>query len=231
MRIRPRHSGFTLAEVMVALTVILVILGVLYASYSAASTSVARCRWRADRTHGVRGVLRQMSRELRCAHLSPRRRTSPSDVPSGTLVVDEEEEAWFEGKRAASGGRFLRLVTTSGIGGPGRPPAGLSVVAYRLDPLKEVLFRSEMPLCCLGWQKAEAHATPILRNVRSVALEYSDGKDWHDRWDSNDDKRLPGAVRVTVVLGDGRTYAGAAWIACQAGRVADAGPDRSGESK
>ena len=223
MRIVPHNAAFTLIEIMVALTVIVIILGAVYGSYSAATTSIERCKLRTDGVNEARALLGRMTQEIRCSYFSQRRgRSSHGKEADGTSVVWEEtDEPLFEGKGSATSGEFLRLVTTSGLGGPQGTAGGLYVVGYRLDAAAGTLCRRESPLVNLGWKGSEGDkGLPILRDVRAVALRYHDGKKWRESWDSDDEKRLPDGVRIEVTLDRGhavRSFRSAAWVARRAG--------------
>jgi hypothetical protein len=123
------------------------------------------------------------------------------------------------GRGDVPGEAFLQFHTTAGIAAPGHEAGGLSVVAYRLTPSDGVLWRRQLRIV----ERPDAESdggrwTPVARGVQAAACRFYDAREWRDRWDSDSEKGLPAAARVSVTLADGagrlHTFETTAALAC-----------------
>jgi len=212
------NAAFTLFEVLVTLSIVVLILGIAYGTYAAATRSVLQCRSRSVIEQEARAILTRMAREIRCACI---RQNALKKDDAGTL------KAWREGDAApfAGGnqqdGDLLRFVTAADSCVPDEPSAGLTVVAYRLDAASKTLLRSQTTIVA----DTQPDCQPFARNVLDVELEFFDGERWQNQWDYHAKKRLPEAVRIAVTLEDRTarraTVATAAWISAASPDVAE----------
>jgi len=206
------RSGFTLIEILVALSIMVIVVGAAYGTFSAATKSVSRCRARKALEEDGQGLLRMMAREIRCSYFpapsenqpAPSSGTTPAATDAQAVVVRSErpEPQYLHGTNDGHIG-FLRLLTTGGIADPDQPNSGLYNVAYRLDPTKKMLFRRQADLL----QPAQFDADDpgwlcVARGVESLAYSFSDGKNWADEWQTDGGAGLPSAVKIDIVLSD-----------------------------
>jgi type II secretion system protein J len=200
---RPPAAGFTLVEVLIALTLVSTIATMVYGSYATACRSVDVYGSRLVCTERACLVLRLLSRQIRCAYAPPARTISTS--PS----LQEGRASVFRGDSRAAGGTILSFVTT---GRPGDGPEGATALArirYRHEPANETLsicrdpYRNET-----NTQEDSESWQPILRGVRRMDLQFLDGGQWHAAWTDGNSERLPQAVRIalTVVDEDSRPH-------------------------
>jgi type II secretion system protein J len=187
---RRAAGGFTLAELLIAVSMVALVLGPAYATYAATAASARRCAAIAGRQQEARGVLRIMARELRCAYHKP----LEADAARTAIVVQGPPQ--FSG---GTGGKLLDFVTAGGMSGPDADAAGLSKVVYRYEASVGALMRRQTRLA--GRPADEGTWEALARDVRQVSVEFCDGAEWRTEWDSNDEDGLPAAVRVTVTLG------------------------------
>lgn len=224
------RSGFTLIEILVALSIMVIVLGAAYGTFSAATKSVSRCRARKALEEDGQGLLRMMAREVRCSYfpapIENRAVSSSATTPAGTgapAVAAPSERPTPQYLYGTSDGHtgFLRLLTTGGIADPDQPSSGLYNVAYRLDPMKRMLFRRQADLLQpaqsdtegLGW-------LCVARGVESLAYSFSDGKNWADAWQTDGGTGLPSAVKIDIVLSDAggnqRAFSTTVYVSMQA---------------
>ena len=216
--IRQRHA-FTLVEILVAISILTLILGVAYGTYAASTGSVSRCRAHIDAGREARAVLGRMTREIRCSYMRP---AESVETPDGAEVLWEKRHPDFLGDDVSRKETFLEFLCSAGIGGPDAPTAGLAWVAYRFDEPGGILYRREASVV----EDPESLADdedwwPVAQEVQSVQAAFFDGKDWRDAWDSTERRELPRAVRFVIVLetADGirLTFSDTAWAPCRRG--------------
>ncbi len=206
---------------MIAMAIIATIMTMVYGSYAATSRSLSIYDGRMTCSERAQLVLRLMARQIRCAYLPPAQADSAMAPPSladhdntpyrPTLPKDESEpaSALFQGNSQEPRGEILRLATTGGFSpGPDRL-VELSRIAYRYDKPAGVLSISCEPHVPRLRQSEEQSAwRPIMNGVKSIDLEFHNGRQWQYEWDTGETRRLPQAVRIAVVVTDenGRVY-------------------------
>ena len=201
---RPIRSqrGFTLIEVLLAVTLLL---GVATAVYSSMHTSFETKNMVStlnDRHHEARQVISRMAKELRQAFLRDElnqalRESNPTVV---TRFLGQDDQLYFQTTA------HLRLQA-------GSRESDQSEVHYFLrrsnrdTPYKDgqTLYRRESKRLDDDPEKGGT-VWPVLDGVKELKFEYWDdakeiGDDaWERDWDSNDNKTLPARVRITLVL-------------------------------
>jgi prepilin-type N-terminal cleavage/methylation domain-containing protein len=196
-------TGFTLIELLVALALISTIVTLVYGSVSAAGRSVELYRSRLASTDRACLVLRLLSRQLRCLylpamgtdpnHAADPNRSSPATVVSGSVPEPLE-----------SAGEGLSFVTTAGIDAT----LGLWRISYRCAPDTGTLALACAPYYAAGPLPQDQNWRPILTGVKSLTVEFYDGRQYKSSSSGGLDQRLPQAVRIalTVVDEKGRTH-------------------------
>ena len=219
MKTTRHHHGFTLVEILVALSILTIVLGVAYATYAASTKSVSRCRAHISAGREARALLGRMVREVRCTYMR-----APETVETGgaTEILREQRHPDFLGQDDSGNEEILQFLTPAGIGGPDAPTAGLNWVAYRFDEPSGTLYRREASIVEAPESLAdEKDWWPVAQDVQSVELRYFDGNDWRDAWDSNERGELPRAVRIVIVLETANairfTFSDTAWVTCRKG--------------
>jgi type II secretion system protein J len=193
-------NGFTLLEILIALALIATILSMVYGSYFATSRSAQVCQARIAMCHEGRTTLDQIARQIRCAYAGI---AKDADLDqSGThkkRIVREHGMNYFTGSRNASNGEILRFVTTNGFAQEKEKPAkGLFEVTYRFDKREGTLFLSPRRFIGTTKKAPKRDWKPIAKNIEHLDLEFFDGKQWLRRWDFEDEKKLPSAVRMDI---------------------------------
>lgn len=193
-------KGFTLVEILVALALIATILSMVYGSYFATSRSAQVCQARIAMCHQGRTTLDQMARQIRCAYAGTAKDDNLGE--SGTRqkrIVREDGMCYFTGSRNASNGDILRFVTTNGFAeAKEKPVKGLFEMTYRFDRHTRTLFLSHRRFIGTTKKAEKRNWMPIAKNIEYLELEFFDGKQWLRRWDFEDKKKLPSAVRMEI---------------------------------
>ena len=185
-------NGFTVAEILVALSLTGLVLGVLYGSYSTVVSSTRNYRRVSDTYQSARVVLTNLSRELTGAY-------QPALVEEGLMFQGQEE--WFQGRRLD---RLSFVTTTSARGAEDETGYDSFELSYfagygnqegLLLARRAPYFNPEEP-----FETGEERI--IAENLRSMAFEFYDGLEWKNGWNPMEETRLPLAVRITIGLGE-----------------------------
>lgn len=186
-------SGFTIIEILLALALSGTVLGVLYAAYSAVTTSTRNYDSVSDIYQTARIVLGNMSREI-----------------SGAFQpLYAEDEILFAGEtkdyRGGAADR-LSLVTTTCLRG-GEEETGYDayeLTYYRGFGMKDgLLLMKRSPYYDPEEPFEEGEEVVIADHVRALDFAYYDGEDWLEEWDGEIEEKMPRAVRITLGLAVG----------------------------
>jgi prepilin-type N-terminal cleavage/methylation domain-containing protein len=188
---RQSQQGFTLLELMLAMSILVVLLALALGGLRAALLPWERGQDRADAQQQVRSLTRMLGRAIEAAN--PYRAPVTQETPPALLF--------------AGGPAGLSLVTAD----PPFPlPSPIAFTAVSIgigeDPAGLVIRQKALP----NHDPFEA-VTPSLTDasVRELTFRYlRDGGGWEERWDAQSEGTLPRAVQVTVVTErDGRRTA------------------------
>ena len=213
-RRRRAAGGFTLLEVLTALSIMALILVATYGTWTACEGASAHCRASLDLNREASIVLDRMTRVLRCAYsreeARARKSSEESEDKGGRRVLDEKDKDFLGGGSAPKDALIEFLMVREDDGPAGALP-GLRRVAWRIDDASGTLFQREVSVLATDKAADDVPWTPLARGVKELTLRFYDGKDWVEDWDSTKKKGLPRAVEVAVVLvrpdGDERRYA------------------------
>jgi len=219
---RQEESAFTILEILVALSMLVLILTAVYGSYTAATTAVAHCKPKSALEQQARLFLERMTCELRCCFASRANEAREDSFESrpGREVLQREEPPLFMGKDVSPGQTFLQFVTSAMISRQPYNIGGLATVSYRLDKSGTTLLRSERRYVDrFEKDDNDYNWLVVFTNVKSIMLEYFEGEKWKQEWDSDEGMGLPNAVRISLVLDTEDTgplsFIAAAHITCR----------------
>jgi len=202
-----RRHGFTMLEIIVALTIVLIIFSVVYGTYFAVTRSADRCSDKITLSFQARSFLNKLSYQLRSAYLTQDRLDS-SENPS-VLSVPDNTPRYFAGYRQPRDGIILHFLTTGGLFRSQLAPQGPFEVAYRYDPSLSCLYYCQqiyVPQSLPGNNSKLSITTqapnwfPIAENITGLELAFYDGNQWHDHWLDREKNNLPQAVKVVITL-------------------------------
>jgi general secretion pathway protein J len=213
---RRRQAGFTLLEVMLAITIMGFMTALLWGSFSRTAQIKQRTEAGQDRVHAARVALMRITREVEMAYMSnsfniayQERRTMFIGAPHADF--DELRFSWFGHQR-------LRADS---------PESDTAVVMYYTEP--DPIDRRAMNLIRRETRRLEqkdpktipGEAYILCPGVTRVKFQYYDykKKEWKDEWSTlgaDGLPYLPTHVRVTLGLTDERgqemTFSSAARI-------------------
>jgi type II secretory pathway component PulJ len=188
-------------EVLVALALVSTIVTMVYGSYFAASRSVDLYSSRMACCDRTCLVLRLMARQLRCVYLpssatDPTATSSQSSTSTVPTTVPQTEPL-------DASGDTLSFVTTAGQGAGLDRATALMQVTYRHDSLSGTLSISSEPYVCgAGSLQDSPSGQVILTGIRSMEVQFYDGRQWQPGWTGGDSQTLPQGVKITLTVMD-----------------------------
>lgn len=200
---REKRTAFTILELLVALSMLVLILAAVYGSYTVVTTSIVSCKPRSAMQQKAGLFLQRMSSELRCSYAgsSNEARGELSGSHPGEEVIVQEKQPLFVGKDTSSDQTFLQFVTPTLVSKWSYLSSGLATVSYKLDESGGKLLRSERQYITKTEDEDNVYDwIPVFANVKTITIEYFEGEKWQDEWDSNDMNCLPQVVRISLVL-------------------------------
>ena len=205
---RKKRLAFTLIEILVALSMMVLILAAVYGSYTVATTAVACCKPRSIMGQQARLFLQRITCELRCSYAGrpDEFNKRPTEGLTEEETIEREKMPFFISQKVSPGQTLLQFVTTVVTSQQSYSADGLVRVSYRLDESRTKLLRDERR--CLGDVEHDDDAIgendeswrTILANLEEITFEYYDGEKWHEEWDSNKVNGLPMAVKISLIV-------------------------------
>ncbi|TRZ99647.1 MAG: prepilin-type N-terminal cleavage/methylation domain-containing protein [Deltaproteobacteria bacterium] len=196
-RPRGRRGGFTLLEILLALSVLSVLLLLLLSSFTGAAKVRETLSSRAREFRQIRLVLDRVGTDLMCAFATASREDSAlslredqlSGMPAGTLT-------------------FTAFQIPDGDSG--HPPAEIVKIRYfpriGADGVTIEIHREQSDLPFIG-NKIPLRESPVADRLRGFTVEAFDGTTWVKVWPAGGTKTsLPKKVAVTLVDERGGTY-------------------------
>ena len=181
------RAGFTLLEVVLAMTALAMVTAICYGAFHLGVRAVEKGEMAVVTTQRLRVASDVLIRQIKSTVAYPAR--------------NEEEEVYpyFMGSATS-----MTFITAAGLQGGG----GLTRIVYQVvdDPPRLVIMESPFfSPDALGRDpidKPGEASTTLLDNFRSLKFEYlrNDGVDtkWEPAWDAHEDEMLPQAVRIVV---------------------------------
>jgi general secretion pathway protein I len=170
--------GFTLIEILVAVTITSLVLTGVYGIFSRVSSAEREVRARSTCYHHARSIVNRLQQELGACVLL-------NDIPTAEFRSEEHG--------------FLTFTSTSVPQADGS--VALQQVSYRIEAQDESdtlrLQRYSTPVYAL-------HDDPQWRRMSSKIVElqwrFHDGAGWNDTWDSTRRNTLPQTVELRLIL-------------------------------
>ena len=193
-----RREGFTLLEILLALSVLAVLLLLLLSAFTGAARVRETLSSRAREFRQIRLVLDRAGTDLMCAFAATAREES-------ALSLREDQ---LSGMPAAT-----LTFTTFQLpdGDSGHPPAEIVKIRYfpriGADGVSLELHREQADLPFIG-NKIPLRETLVADGLRGFRVELSDGTTWVKEWPAGGGSKttLPKKAAVTLVDARGDTY-------------------------
>lgn len=195
-KIRDRESGFTLIEIMVAVTILAIIATVAFTVVFGAVKRSRHIDRQLELYTEAANIVGLISEDLRSAFVQ-------EGVVPFMVGVDG-----FKGENQADG---ISLLTTAVIPvSPNIPAGGVGEVEYFVQESENgplILMRREQTPARMPYDSG-GESIEITDHLKSLNLKYSDGDNWYDGWDTEstapyEKGKLPKQVSIELVLEDG----------------------------
>lgn len=184
---RPER-GFTLVEILVAVSICSILLTTIYGVFTSMSRAKMKVETEGEGYHQARVIFDRIGREIRSTYVDTR-----------PLAIRIHR---MEGGIDDRGISYLAMATTAGT--PGRSgQGGVAVVRYELrQETTEAggqmsFFRSEAP--DFGQQDAPT-TYRLARDIETFRVRFLYDDEWHDEWPAAGVNLPPQAVEVTLSL-------------------------------
>lgn len=201
-RVRPRSTGFTVMEVLLAITIGAVILATVYGSYHMVVKTTANYNRVSDIYQIGRIVLDTMAREIGGAY-------QPIFAEKGEMFLGEDE--WYAGRESDT----LKMVTTTSLQWSEEEVGYDSYeISYYLGAGEQdgLLLMKVSPYFNLEEPFEEGKEVVLAENVRALDFKYFDGMEWVESWrwegpeegeeEMEEEKPvLPYGVRIALEVG------------------------------
>ena len=189
---RDAAAGFTLIEVVLALSIFALLGTILYGAFALGQSALAKSQSAAMRSQTQRSTADLLGSYVRSAYPY---RSSP-----------QEQAIFFEGESDS-----LTFVSAYSHGMGGRGMARIQLMAGDEDRGRAPLYLEEMtPVRLDGEQLSpgQTHRLVLQEGIRDFRLAYLDPQaeqeTWEERWGGQERRVLPRAVRLTFLDADGR---------------------------
>ena len=178
-------AGFTLLEVVVALTIFALMGAILYGALALGQKAVERSQLSFEKNQQLRVFADLMGTYIRSSHPY---RASPQN-PTVCYVGAEDSLTFISAFSLALGGRGMAMVRVSWQeGGDGMGTLNLS---------------EELPVrdCEGAGESGQRNSVVLREGIRQLRFAYldpqSDGEQWEEAWNAEERKVLPRAVRLS----------------------------------
>jgi general secretion pathway protein J len=177
-------EGFTLLELLIALSITAVLLTALYNTFFSVLKAGDVVEKNLDKYLEAGRFLDRFEQEINAVYYKT---TNPKSIFTG------------EKRRLTSEVSFTTF--THSILKEGMPTSDLSAVRYFIDEEKEgdVIYK-EIWNPYIG----KKFKVEVLKGVKGFDVSFLNGKDWALAWDSSLEKRLPEAIKVSIAIEDGK---------------------------
>jgi general secretion pathway protein J len=177
-------AGFTLIEVVLALTIFALLGTILYGAFALSHSAVAKSQASAARSQKQRSVADLLGSYIRSAYPY---RSSPQEQ-SVFFEGASDRLAFVSAYSHGMGGRGMAKIYIAAEGG------GSGETALHLEEATPVRLNDEGPT-------GESHRVILADRVEGMRIAYMDPEaeteTWEERWDGNERRMLPRAVRLT----------------------------------
>ncbi|MDY6855350.1 MAG: type II secretion system protein GspJ [Thermodesulfobacteriota bacterium] len=190
-------SGFTLLELLISITIILVIITMIYSSFASSSNTIRICSERIEIYQTARMTLERMTEDISCA-IVPKDR-GLDDIQYGFIGEDRELDGMPADTLCFISTSLLKF--TQGFIG-----SGLCEIGYSIETDSEtdeyILYRRQDNTIDAEIDQGGI-VNELAQQIRGIDLEYYDekGTKW-ESWNFDDRGTLPSMVEITVSLED-----------------------------
>jgi len=226
--------GFTLIEILTAMTLIVIIVSIVYGSFAAGSKTTGLCKDTTALSQKMRGVLDRMSRQLRCSY-APQKYNGRAarkqnqlfelffSAARNSTMHTEDDINYFLANTDSQAEETVQFVTTAGFFDDASAYRGLFIVTFGFDRKEKRLWLNQRRFIpTAADDRSIKNRVNILSDVVEMKTAFFDGENWLNRWDYRSYKQLPRAVKIEIRCkapdGRERTYRSCSLLLCRGGQ-------------
>jgi general secretion pathway protein J len=198
--LNPQSRGFTLLEVLLAVSILAIILGVIYASFSTAARNVEQAEIVRDTTDLARTLVAKVSDDINNAYCGP--------VAAGKVVFyGKKKEQEISGNKHRLDEIYLTTLTNWRK--PDSKETDLWEIGYYFGEKQSgyTLMRREKRELSNDLAPLEGGIVfELSQKITEFRLRYFNGSTWSDEWSNSSSCNLPMAVEISLALENERLY-------------------------
>ena len=145
--IKAKREAFTLLEIIIALSMLILILGSVYGTYSATTRTIERFEPRHALQQQAGIFMQRIASEIRCCYAGYKDKSSEPATNTKQKMQkinrQQEDVSLFIGTEVSSGQSFVQSVTSAVTSKREQSLGGLAIVEYMLDSSTNTLSRSK----------------------------------------------------------------------------------------
>jgi len=201
------QQGFTLIEILIALFIFSMVVGVVFISFREIAVSAGIVNKSNDDYEMAYGCFELMRRDLASVYITQK----PFYASPDTDTLSEKDPFRFEGKTEIAGGAsfpVIRFTSRCHLPVNRDNRKGIAEIVYYTDESEEygtVLRRADRVTFDEEFVRKKSHPV-ILRKIKSIGVVYYDGEGReHETWDSESDEfgyATPSSVKIRVDIVD-----------------------------
>jgi len=192
-------NGFTLLEVLLAMSILAVIVTVIYASFSSAGRDVEQVESSRNRTDLARTLIAKLSADIGNAYYN---QSLKDTVFYARPSTKEKDVPRFD---------RIALTTLTNWRKPDSKEMDLWEVGYRFEERpdgtgKVLMCREKREINKDNTVLEGGTDYEVTDRISELRLQYRDGSKWTDEWDSRIKYKLPNAVEIRLTLEGGSSF-------------------------
>lgn len=199
---RQRKIGFTLIEMLISTTLIVLIVSVTYGTWIATARTTARLKSSLADAPIHRAIQNQISRQLRGCYVDD----SYDNLKNASTSDQNKKQVIFQAKNNATDGVILQYLTTTGFFYGKDETLNLLAVRYRYNSQQQRLLYQQQPYHSGKKPNWTDPWHTVSGKIASVSILCFDGKKWHDQWNYHKEEQLPHAVKITYTTIDSNDH-------------------------
>ena len=178
-------TGFTLVEVLVALTILSMVLSIIFAAMSLGIRSWEKGSSIEETAQDLRALSMRLSNEI-------------GSMYPYIIYINGAKTYVFQGERERLG-----FVTTNENSMPDLPRGGTKWVNYFLDRDKGLVAREKILPDSSVMEDKDGRLTEVEPSIEDLRFQYLESSIWNDSWDANEKKGFPEAIKVNLTFDEG----------------------------
>ena len=200
-----RRGGFTLLEILVAMVIFAIVVGLIFASFEGVFSNADHMTAAGGMIEMGNACMDRITRDLVALHVTTYPRYSPPDID------DKPDIYRVQGTLESMGGdsfAMLRFASLSHLAFNQQPREGIAEIVYYVqeDPTGQRVLKRSDKLYPYPDFEPDPSDPVLCEKVKSFKLVYYSAKgDEREEWDSESDDfdySTPRAVGITLVIGD-----------------------------